>query len=838
MYEVGTLQDTRCYHCGDKCVEIVRAHDHNFCCEGCKTVYEILNENGLCSYYNYNEAPGTSRKDHTAQSHRYAYLDDESVLQKLIHFTNSEISIVTLYLPQIHCSSCIYLLENLYRLLPGVIRSVVHFGRREVTITFQHNKVTLRQIVEMLSRVGYEPVIQLSDLGEKVQSNLLRSYLLKIGVAFFAFGNIMLLSFPEYLGIDVLADSPMRKFFGYLNFTLSLPVLFYSSSEFFISAWGGLRQRILNMDFPIVLGIIVMFLRSTYDVFWLHGGGYFDTMASLVLLMLTGRLFQNKTYDNLSFERDYRSYFPVSVTVMENGEEKTIPLTRLKTGQRLLVRNMELIPADSLLVKGSANIDYSFVTGEATPVSRRIGEIIYAGGKQVGSAIEVEVLKDVSHSYLTQLWNDSVFTKSQDNTVSTMANRVSRWFTPLVLSIAFAAAAYWWNTDREKAINAFTSVLIITCPCALALSSPFTFGNILRLFARYGIYLKNAIVIEILARINAIVFDKTGTLTYTKTSRVEFIPDGKDAHPLTDYEKQLVRSLTYHSSHPLSKRIYDYLAGVKTIPTQHFKEEEGKGIEGWIDEHCVRIGSKKYLYGDNYPGVSPASDFRHASKVYVGIDGKVLGYYLVKNEYRPGFENLIGALRRYFNVYVVSGDNDAERNFLSKYFDASNLYFGQQPADKLAVVRQLRESGKTVMMLGDGLNDAGALKQADVGIVISDDVNNFSPACDGIIQASQFRNIMYVIEVSRRAVSIVKVSFAISLLYNVVGLYFAVKGTMSPLVAAVLMPLSSVTIILFTTFGSAFWAFRNWPREDFDKRATPDKNQFPDPLRSSPKTEV
>jgi len=799
MNAVKEGERTTCYHCGENCDDVIVFEQHNFCCNGCKTVYEILNENNLCSYYDMNSAPGSSLKKEINKK-KFAYLDDEQVARQLISFSDASISTVTFYIPQVHCSSCIFLLENLFKIKHGIKRCNVNFMKREVNITFDNSLLNLRDVVETLASVGYEPHINLNDLNRKEKQHHLRRYYLKIGVAFFAFGNIMLLSFPEYLGIDALAESPFRKFFGYLNFFLALPVLLYCSQEFFVSAWGALKQKSLNMDFPIVLGILAMFIRSSYEVLSHTGAGYFDTMASLVLLMLVGRLFQNKTYDTLSFERDYKSYFPVAVTTVNNGNETSIPLTKLRVGDRMLVRNMELIPTDSVLIKGNGNIDYSFVTGEASPVAKRSGELIYAGGKHIGSAIEVEVMKDVSHSYLTQLWNDSAFSKAEIDNVTSLANKVSKWFTPAVIFVAVAAAAFWWNTDLHKALNAFTSVLIITCPCALALSSPFTLGNILRILGRNKIYLKNPITIEKLAQVNSIVFDKTGTLTNTKNAKIEFVSN--ESEVISEYELQLVKSLVYHSSHPLSKKVYEHLREVKIFSTEDFKETEGKGIEGWVDEHCVRIGSKKFLFGENYPGVSAESDFRHASKVYIGINGKVRGFFLVKNEYRKGFGTLMNKLRQHFEIFVVSGDNDAERNFLKQYVNESNLVFHQQPADKLNVVKHIQSKGSKVMMVGDGLNDAGALKQADVGIAISDDVNNFSPACDGILDSSAFENLERLLRYSKQGVRIIMASFVISLCYNLVGMYFAVQGTMSPIVAAILMPISSVTIILFTTFAS------------------------------------
>lgn len=789
-----------CFHCGEDIEYEIVFNEKSFCCEGCKTVYEVLSENNLDDYYALNSAPGKKQKEIQQQS-RFAYLDDGDVKQRLISFNDGHISTVTFYIPQIHCTSCIYLLENLYRIKKGVKRTVVNFIKREAAITYDNRELSLRQVVETLTSLGYEPHINLDDLERKEKSHHLRRYYVRIAISFFAFGNIMLLSFPEYLGLDVLAESPFRKFFGYLNFLIALPVMFYCAQEFFESAWNALKQKTINMDIPIVLGVIAMFIRSSYEIFSHTGAGYFDTLASLILLMLIGRLFQNKTYDLLSFERDYKSYFPVAVTVVNNGSETTIPLTKLRTGDHLLIRNMELIPTDGILVNGSGNIDYSFVTGEAVPVAKTKGDTIYAGGKQIGSAIEVQVTKNVSHSYLTQLWNDAAFNKGNARNITSLATSVSYWFTPVVMAIAALAFLFWSSSDMHRALNALTSVLIITCPCALALSSPFTLGNVLRILSAKGIYLKNATTVEKIATINTLVFDKTGTLTNTETSRIEFHGD-----TLTEHEKQLVKAMVYHSSHPLSKKVYQFLKTTPLITTEHFKEIEGSGVEGWVDENCVRIGSKRYLYGETTDAKQETS-FNHASKVYVGINGKVRGFYLVKNEYRKGLPEVLRSLLKKFSLYVVSGDNDTEKNYLKQYIPESNLVFHQQPMDKLNKIKALQEEQRKVMMIGDGLNDAGALRQADVGLVISDDVNNFSPACDGIMEAARFTLLESLLNYSRAGVQIIKASFIISLLYNVVGIYFAVQGTMTPLVAAVIMPLSSATVILFTTLATK-WAAR------------------------------
>ena len=783
-----------CYHCGEDCEDSILVFEaKRFCCAGCQTVYELLESNGLNSYYELNANPGLRQKANLKKA-KYSWLDDGENAKKLIKYSDIEITIVTFTVPAIHCSSCIYLLENLYKINPAIVRTQVNFLQKEARITFKNHQISLREVVELIALIGYEPRLNMNDLEESGPYSSNQHYYLKIGIAFFCFGNIMLLSFPEYLGINVLTEHPMRRFFGYANFLLSLPVLFYAAREFFVSAYTAIRHRTLNMDIPIVLGMIAMFIRSSYDIFLQQGPGYMDTLASLTLLMLIGRLFQNKTFDTLSFERDYKSYFPISVTTRSDGTEQNIALSQIKTGYKIIVRNEELIPADSLLLRGNAMIDYSFVTGESRTVSVKSGDVIYAGGKQMGSAIELELIRDVSHSYLTQLWNDDAFKNRSAETTSTITTSVSKYFTPIVIIIALISGLYWMQIDTHKALNAFTAILIITCPCALALSAPFTLGNVIRILAKNGIYLKNTFTIEKIAKIQTIVFDKTGTLTNNDNQTINY-----EGSVLSANELDYVASLVHQSAHPLSKKIFNHLDCQDISEVKAFRETQGKGIEGVIQNRYIKIGSSPFVGdGENHDTLTA-----NASTVHISIDGLYNGYYQIKNGYRAGLGQLINRLKDSFDLYVLSGDNNAEKENLQKHIPSDHLLFDQQPLDKLNFVKKLQgDYDSKVMMIGDGLNDAGALRQSDIGLVISEDTNNFSPACDGIVEAGKFARIDALLDYSGSAMRIIKVSYTISLLYNMVGIYFAVQGTMSPIVAAILMPISSVTIISFSTLAS------------------------------------
>ncbi|WP_242920193.1 heavy metal translocating P-type ATPase [Pontibacter liquoris] len=775
-----------CYHCGDTCNDgPIEAHDKVFCCDGCKTVYELLEENNLCTYYNLEQTPGITGKQPVAES-RFAYLDDAGVTTQLISFRNDSICKLTLYVPQMHCSSCIWLLENLFKLNPGVSASTVNFLRKEVSITYLHQQTTLREVVQLLARIGYEPAITLADTEGKKATKPNRGVIYKLGIAGFCFGNVMLLAFPDYLAGEGIQQT-YGQFFGYLSLLLSVPVLLFSARGFFTTAWQGIRQRVVNIDMPISLGLAALFLVSVYQIVFKQGVGYLDSFTGLVFFMLIGKYFQQKTYDTLSFDRDYTSYFPVSITVLkEQGQEESVAVRNLQVGDRIRIRNQELIPADAILLRGQAMIDYSFVSGESEPVEKVTGEVIYAGGRQVGESIELEVVKEVSQGYLTQLWNNAVFSKNESQGIDTYANVAAKWFILATFLVAAGALIYWVPRDTDIAMKAFISVLIIACPCALSLSTPFVHGNTLRIFGKNKFYLKNTAVVETLAKIDTVVFDKTGTLT--EPTAAELVYTGKALLP---EQAQSIKSVLRHSTHPLSQRIFQSMAGeVKEV--QHFRELTGKGLVGEVNGRLVRVGSAAYL------GV-PAAKEALKTTVYVSVDGVLLGFYTFFNVYRSGLKQILHELNDK-QLAVLSGDNDHEAARLQELLGPeAELNFSQSPMQKLAYIQQLKDANRHVLMVGDGLNDAGALRQSDVGIALTNSITNFSPSCDAILDASAFDKLSRFIRFSKKSMNIILGSFAVSLVYNAVGLTFAVMGLFSPIVSAILMPISSLSVILFAT---------------------------------------
>ncbi|MGC4128801.1 MAG: heavy metal translocating P-type ATPase metal-binding domain-containing protein [Bergeyella sp.] len=791
---MNTKTTEKCFHCGQNAdKEKILFDEKIFCCNGCKSVYEILNINNLGNFYELNKNAGTKPDENSTQ---FDYLDTPEIFDRITDFSEGGISLVTFKIPVIHCSSCIWLLESLRTLNPDINYSQVNFTRKTLQVSFNHEKLKLSELAKFLTNLGYKPVINL-ETADKKDEHLDKSLIIKLAVAGFAFGNGMFFSYPEYaqeiLGTQDFWMDQYKNLFRFLMFLLATPVVFYSASDYFKSAWFGLKNKIVNIDVPIVLGIIVLYGRSIYEVLTDYGPGYFDTLCGLLFFMLLGKIFQKRTYSALSYDRDYKSFYPIAVTKVETGGvQQNILLSELKIGDRIMVRNQEIIPVDSILISGEGNIDNSFITGESATISKQPGDRIFAGGKQVGSVLELEVIKNVDQSYLTQLWNKEAFKKFETG-LDTLTNTISKYFTFIILGITLISGIYWSSVNFDKMFQVISAILIIACPCALALSAPFTFGHIMRILGRNKFYVKDTLTIEKLSKVDTLVFDKTGTITYNKKAQISY-----SGTEISDFDLANIKTLLKSSNHPLSKNLYEHLE-IKDeyFPAEHFTEISGKGYEAEVRNRHYKIGSASFTggIGENME-----------TAVHIAVDGNYLGKFIFKNEYREGAEKMFADLKG-FQTAILSGDNASEKESLEKLApDVSEIRFNQSPEDKLNFIKALQDGSRKVAMFGDGLNDAGALKQSNVGIAIADDTNTFTPSSDVIMNGGKITQIKKYLDLSRDSMTIVKMTFGISFLYNIVGLSFAVSGNLSPLVAAILMPISSITVVAFTSFATWYRA--------------------------------
>lgn len=782
MPAIKVEQEILCAHCGEVCRrDSVTEGELSFCCRGCLTVYHLLRDNNLDSFYQIHGATGISLKGKES-SGRFEFLDDDSVRQKLLDFTDGTTSRVTFHVPQVYCSSCIWLLENLHRLNSAITESRVNFPKRTLAVTFRERELSLRGLTELLAQLGYTPKITLQTIEKRsfVQDN--KRLILQTGIAGFAFANIMLFSFPDYLAGETGVGAQYQWYFGFLSLLLALPVFFYSAVDFFRAAYQGLRVKQIHLDLPLSIGIVALFARSSYEVVTQTGTGYFDSFTGLVFFLLIGRVFQSKTFQTLSFDRDYKSYFPLSVTVKTKTGERQIVLSKLQVGDVVVVRNGELIVADAILRTREVSIDYSFVTGESRAVDKAAGDTLYAGGRIVGAPAEMEVIKEVSQGYLVSLWSSKKFAHRREGTATKISQTVGARFTMAVIALSLATFVYWLRFGLDGAITNTTAVLIVACPCALALSIPFTFGTVMQILGRRGFFLREPNIVENVAQVDTVVFDKTGTLTSTAEATACY-----DGTELSGHQVAMLKGLALASTHPSSRRIVTWANSIDAIKPHRVQELPGQGIIGEFEDGELKIGSSRWAINKEGAGETVAV-----------LNGELLGRFKFHGGFREAASEMIPTLRQRFDVSLISGDNARQSaEFAAMFGGRGNLRFEQSPHDKLGYVDGLKSAGRRVLMVGDGLNDSGALAAADVGIALTEDIAAFSPASDAILSADRLGELPRYLELSRRALRIVQISFVISLIYNIVGAYFAVTGQLSPLIAAILMPVSSVSVVGF-----------------------------------------
>lgn len=807
-----TVKDSQtkvtCHHCGDDCsTKPISFEGHFFCCNGCQTVYQILQENGLCTYYDLNENAGISLKAKNF-GRKYDYLDEPQVQRQLLQFESERLNKVTFYIPAVHCSSCVWLLENFQKIKKGVYSSRLNFIKKELAISYDPAQVSLNAIVQLLATLGYEPSISLQS-GEKTEKTKKKQPLLifKIGVVGFCFGNIMLLSFPEYFNMDLtdIVDAQYQRFFLYLNFLLSLPVFFFGASDYLVGAWRSLKEffgkqtDVMSVDIPIALGVTALFGRSVYETLVNQSAGYWDSLAGLVFFLLLGKWVQSITFDFLSFNRDYKSYFPLAVEVASPGKQTYKNVNELVVGDIIIIRNEEIIPTDAILTAGNATIDYSFVTGESATETVAVGNLIYAGGRQIGQQIELLVKKPVSQSYLTQLWNDESFEKEKHTPTTELANLFSKYFTLATLTIAVGTGIFWWFVNPDKTWISMTAILMVACPCALTLSMPFTMNTVMAIFGRNKFYVKNQGVVQLMNEINTVVFDKTGTLT--KNSQTKVLYEGK---VLSTLQKQQIVSIFRNSNHPLSRMVANYLLeyqGNETFVIQHFEEIKGRGLTAKINGGEIKLGSAEFV------GVNTKRNEENAN-VHVQINEEYFGRFVISSRYRESWREVLTNLKQRFELILLSGDNAGAKPLLKPYFGEENLHFQQKPTDKLQFIKNAKNEGKNVLMLGDGLNDSGALRQSHIGVALSDDAHSFTPACDAILEAKQFHKLPDFLRFGSISLNTVKASFILSLIYNAICISWAATGNLSPIFAAIFMPLSTISVVLFAVGLTYFYAYR------------------------------
>ncbi len=786
MAAIENATNLICIHCGTEISgDPILFESNAFCCDGCRVVYTILNENGLCGYYHLNPHSGNSRNVGKDTVWNLAELN--LMVQNFTLFDSADKRILLFHIPAMHCSSCIWLLERLSELDKGILDSRADFVKKQLKISFNPSQTEFGKIVILLRSIGYEPSLMPED-DNNLDKKHIRNILTKLGVAGFCAGNIMMFSFPQYLGLDATHETELGNVFNGLNVILSIPLVLYCGSDYFKSIATWIKFKTLSVKVPLALGIGALWVRSIFEVTSNSGTGYFDSLAGLIFFLIMGSWLQNRTFDALRFGEKARNFFPLVARTLV--KEKLVPkkVIDLVPGDRLSIGHGEIIPADGILMGTEAFIDYSFATGESVPVLKVAGEILLGGGKNTSALFEMEVIRAFDNGRLAEIWKSTGDNEMNGAKVLSFESKISKYFIIGTIAIAILTFIYWFPINQERTWFAVTAVLMVACPCALALAPPFAYNIVANYMAKHGLYLRKPEVVGVIGESTVIVFDKTGTLTEENgiSARVP--------KTYTLLQKQLLYSIASQSIHPYSLAIAQSLLEFSELKASLFKEYAGKGSFAEVNNFTLKLGNRDWVKSeDSLPKDS------EKKQVWFSMDHEILAPIEIFSEYHKDLGTTLTKLKsKGLELIIASGDSDAEKHTLLKNcnYNFSNVYFNQSPADKVKVICQLQKK-HSVIMVGDGLNDAAALKAGDVGMVVTESTNNFTPQADAILLRKDFNYLPHFISIAKNANRIIKETFVVSLMYNFVAISFAVSGNMSPLLAAILMPTSSIILMFY-----------------------------------------
>jgi Cu+-exporting ATPase len=756
--------DVECAYCGDPCLEdkiVINASP--YCCYGCATLDDVVSKI-------------TISEDQV--SIQYKQFDVAERFDQLVDFQNQKVYKISIDLPSIHCSSCVELLEDLPAFHKDIMLSNVNFEQRKATVVAK-KALNLSILAQLLDDIGYPPRLSLGQKQKQAEKQQQRRDLFKMAFAGFCFGNTMFYAMPHYFGLNAQIDPFFSNLFLILSVILSIPVMFYAGIEYLSSAYKALAASRIHINVPIAIGMLSLWVWSLYEIINGIGPGYLDSLSGLIFFLLVGKWFQTKIYDQVSFQRHIAEFIPLVVRKVGPSGVEWTELAELNKGDVVEVKSNEIIPVEGKLISDFASVDYSFITGEEIPEEVLKGAMVYTGGKQLGATVQIELKEEPDVNTIWSNWSQH----SKREHVMSWTNKISRYFTFAVLGIALLAGVVWYFIDPSQIPFVCSAILIVACPCALALSAPFTYGAIIRVFSKNGFYVKDAASIQTLSKVDRMVFDKTGTLTKTNEGYIEY-----NGVELKEEIRSAVASLAGMSNHPMSQLIAKTW-GPSGLKVAHFEEYVGNGLSGEVNELYLRIGAHSWFGLDN----------EERGTVALEIDGKVMGSFRIKPHYREQIAEVLEELGSAYSLAVLSGDNDNEKEqLLALYPGFESLHFELKPKDKAKLVQDRRGEG-TVAMIGDGLNDGIALEQSDFGIAMTESLNGFYPGADAVLLGSQFRAFPKFMKLANYSKQILKFGLLFSLLYNFVGLGFAVSGALTPIVAAILMPLSSISVVILNT---------------------------------------
>jgi Cu2+-exporting ATPase len=800
-----TQASTACFHCGLPVPRNPRFEQHidgalrQFCCPACQMVCNTIYESGLQGFYQ-RTPQGKPLAPPPEPPKDLALYDLDEVQAEFIPGLDNEREI-HLLVEGIHCAACVWLIERALGHTPGVLSAQVNLSSKRLKLHWDNRQIKLSQVLGQLADIGYAAVPYDPEVAEGRIRKQNRALLFRMAFAGFAMMNLLWVSIALYSGA---ADSEFRGLFHWVGLALATPTLFYSGYPFLRGAWTGLRRLHLTMDLPIAIGALTTYCYSLYITLSQTAVGevYYDTVVNFMFVILVGRYLEamSKRQAIASTQR-LLDLQPRGATVLHDGEAVLQPIRAVKAGEQVLVKPGDKIPVDGTVAEGHSKVNEAMLSGEANPVPKQPGDKVSAGTINLDSALTLTVtgtLKDTALGRIIHLVEEAQASKAP---IQCVADRIVPWFVAVTLLLAAVTFMRWLGSDFELALMAATAVLIITCPCAFGLATPMAIASASGLGARHGILIKNGEVLETLSHINHFVFDKTGTLTRGEMQVGEVLTSSQyDSNQLLT----LVAAVERYSEHSIAKAI---AAAAKdknlSVPAaQASQNQPGYGVKGIVNGAKVVAGNAKWLQQNNLAlnsdlvQIAEQWEQQGSTCIHVGINDEHAGLISVTDQLRDDAKALIQDLRAAgVRLTLLSGDRQPVAEAIAWQLGGMEVIAEVLPEDKDKVIRQLQQNGEQVAMVGDGVNDAPALIRANVGIALGSGTDVSGDSADIVLMSNELHKVSLANQLSRRTLRTIRQNIGISITYNIIMVPLAMAAFITPLVAAISMPISSLLVI-------------------------------------------
>ncbi len=765
-----------------------------FCCEGCRTVYAVIMDAGLERYYEHRAEFDADAGPADATANTYAALDDGSALEQFTRPGPGGALNAEFALENLHCAACVWLVERLDQVVPGVLSAEVRFAERSVRVNFDAQRAKLGDVARGLAALGYPPHLAVQTDAQRLRTLEDRALLTRIGVAGACAGNVMLIAFALYSG----ADAHFAEYFRYAALGLSVPAVFWSGSSFFRGAWSALRVRSPHMDLPVSLGLLAGFLSGAINTVRGQGEIYFDSVTAIVFLLLVGRYIERRQHHAAEGAREHVSaLFPHVARVVEDSGDRELPIQAVRPGMRLSVLPGESFPADGEVSRGHSSVDMSPLTGESLPVNVGPGSAVFAGTVNTASALTLVASASGTETRLGRLLDEMRHAESRRAPIQRLADRFAGRFVIGVLALSVVTLLVWAPFDLSRGLQSAIALLIVTCPCALGLATPLAVSAALGKAARRGLLIRHGEALERLARPSLLIFDKTGTLT-TGRLRRELVLGDTTALPLG-------AAVASESPHPIARALCLDVPLPTGVLVSERRAFPGQGLVADCGGEEVCVGQLAFLEGrgksisEELAALARRHQDAGMSCSFISRGRRVVAVAIFADSIRPEARDVLRELReKGHSLAIASGDHEATVQRLAERLDQPFRFVrgGLGPQNKAQLVEEYSRSEQGVVMVGDGINDSAALLTAGVGVAVHGGAEASLAAADVYSARPGLAMLPPLFAGARRTLHVVKRNLRLSLAYNGVCAGLAITGYISPLLAAVLMPLSSLTVVI------------------------------------------